>query len=52
MVSTLLIGALLAALNAMQISVLHIAAAALTAYIPLLVVVILLWYFVGRILEK
>lgn len=52
LVSTLLIGGLLAALNAMGIGVLHIAASALPAYIPLLVVVVLLWYFVGRVLRK
>ena len=52
LVSTLLIGALFAALNAMNIAVLHIAAAALTAYIPLLLIAILLWYFVGRVLTK
>lgn len=52
LVSTLLIGALLAGLNYLQIGVLHIAAAALKAYIPLLAVVVLLWYFVGRVLHK
>lgn len=52
MVSTLLIGGLLAALSAMNVTVLHIAASALVAYIPLLLVVVLLWYFVGRVLQK
>lgn len=50
MVTTALIAGLIAALNFLEITVLHIAAAALSAYIPLLVIVILLWYFVGRIL--
>ena len=52
MVTTALIAGLIAALNFLEITVLHIAAAALTAYIPLLLIVILLWYFVGRILSK
>lgn len=52
LVSTALIAALIAALNFLEITVLHIAAAALTAYIPLLLVVVLLWYFVGRVLRK
>jgi len=52
MVSSLLIGLLLALLNWLQISVLHIALTALTGYIPLLIIVILLWYFVGRVLQK
>ena len=43
---------LIALLGYLDITVLHIAATALTAYIPLLVIVILLWYFVGRILSK
>lgn len=52
MVTTALIAGLIAALNFLEITVLHIAAAALSAYIPLLLIVILLWYFVGRILSK
>lgn len=52
MVTTALIAGLIAALNFLEITVLHIAAAALTAYIPLLVIVVLLWYFVGRVLQK
>lgn len=52
MVSSLLIGGLLALLSWLKIGVLHIAAAALTGYIPLLLIVILLWYFVGRVLQK
>jgi len=50
MVTTALIAGLIAALNYLEITTLHIAAAALSAYIPLLLIVILLWYFVGRIL--
>lgn len=52
MVSTLLIAGLVALLNFLNVNVLHIAAAALTAYIPLLAVCVLLWYFVGRVLRK
>jgi hypothetical protein len=52
MVSSLLIGLLLALLNLLKIGVLHIALTALTGYIPLLAIVILLWYFVGRVLQK
>lgn len=52
MVSTLLISALLALLSWLQITVLPIAATALKGYIPLLIVVVLLWYFVGRVLQK
>ena len=52
LVSTAIIAGLIAALNFLEITVLHIAAAALTAYIPLLIIVILLWYFVGRMLPK
>ena len=52
MVSCLLIGGLLALLDWLNISALHIAADALTGYIPLLAVVVLLWYFVGRVLQK
>ena len=50
--SSLLTGLLLALLNWLQISVLHIALTALTGYIPMLIIVILLWYFVGRVLQK
>lgn len=52
LVSAAVIACLFVALNALEITVLHIAAAALPAYIPLLLIVILLWYFVGRILQK
>lgn len=52
LVSVLAISGLVALLSYMDITVLHIAADALTAYIPLLIIFVLLWYFVGRVLEK
>ena len=52
MLSCLLIAGLLAALDWIGIHVLHIAASALFGFIPLLIVVVLLWYFVGRLLQK
>ena len=52
MVSCLLISGLLLLANWLGISALHIAAEALKGYIPLLAVVVLLWYFVGRVLQK
>lgn len=50
MVSTALLTGLVAALNALNISVVLIAASALTAYLPLLLIVLALWYIVGHIL--
>lgn len=50
MVSTALLTALVVALNYLGIVVVHIAASALTAYIPLLLIVLVLWYIVGQIL--
>lgn len=50
MVSTALLTALVVALDYLGIAVVHIAAAALTAYIPLLLIVLALWYVVGHIL--
>lgn len=50
MVSTALLTALVVALNYLGIAVVHIAAAVLTAYIPLLLIVLVLWYIVGHIL--
>ena len=52
MLSTLMISLLLLLLRFLQISVLPIAAISLTGYLPLLVVIMLLWYFVGRVLQK
>lgn len=50
MVSTALLTALVVLLNVIEITVVHIAASALLAYIPLLLIVLALWYVVGRIL--
>lgn len=50
MVSTALLTALVVLLNHLEIVIIHIAASALTAYIPLLLVVLALWYIVGHIL--
>ena len=50
MVSTALLTALVVALNYLGIAVVHIDAAVLTAYIPLLLIVLVLWYIVGHIL--
>lgn len=50
MVSTALLTALVVALDYLGIAVVHIAAAVLTAYIPLLLIVLVLWYIVGHIL--
>ena len=47
----LIIG-LVCALNALDIYAVHIAPSALTAYIPLLAVVLLLWYVVGHLFTK
>ncbi len=49
-VTTALLTALVVALNVLELTVIPIAAAALTAYIPLLVIVLVLWYIVGHIL--
>lgn len=50
MVSTALLTALVVALDYLGIVVVHIAASALLAYIPLLLIVLVLWYIVGHIL--
>lgn len=50
MVSTALLTGLVVALDYLNISVVLIAASALTAYLPLLVIVLVLWYIVGHIL--
>jgi hypothetical protein len=50
MVSTALLTGLVAALDYLNITVVLIAASALTAYLPLLLIVVALWYIVGRIL--
>ena len=50
MVSTALLTGLIVALDYLDISVVCIAASALTAYVPLLLIVLALWYVVGHIL--
>ncbi len=50
LVTTALLTGLVVALNALEITIIPIAAAALTAYIPLLFIVLVLWYIVGHIL--
>ncbi len=50
MVSTALLTGLVVALDYLGILVVHIAAAALIGYIPLLLIVLVLWYIVGHIL--
>ena len=52
MVSTALLAGLVVALNYLGIAVVHIAASALTGYVPLLAVVLLLWYVVGHLFSK
>ncbi len=49
-VTTALLTGLVVALNVLEITVIPIAAAALTAYIPLLAIVLVLWYIIGHIL--
>lgn len=50
MVSTALLTGLVVALDYLNISVVLIAVSALTAYLPLLLIVLVLWYIVGHIL--
>ena len=50
MLTTALLTGLVVVLGYLGIAVVHIAAAVLTAYIPLLLIVLALWYFVGKIL--
>ena len=50
MVSTALLTGLIVALHYLEISVVLIAATVLTAYIPLLLIALVLWYIVGHIL--
>lgn len=50
MVSTALLTGLVVALDYLEIAVVHIAASALTGYLPLLLIVLALWYLVGHIL--
>ena len=50
MLTTALLTALVCLLNYLQIGTVYIAAAALLAYIPLLIVALALWYVIGHIL--
>ena len=50
LVSTTLITALVALLGYLELTTIFIAATALTAYIPLLVVMLVLWYVIGHVL--
>ncbi len=50
MVTTALLTGLVVLLNVLEITLIPIAAAALTAYVPLLIVVLVLWYIIGHIL--
>lgn len=52
MVTTTLLTGLVIALNKLKIVAVHVAASALTAYIPLLLIVLLLWYVVGHLFSK
>lgn len=48
--TTVLLTALVCLLNYLQITTVYIAAAALVAYLPLLIIVLVLWYIVGHVL--
>ncbi len=50
LVSTALITALMALLDHLELTTIFIAATGLTAYIPLLAIVLVLWYVIGHIL--
>ena len=50
LVSTALITALFALLEQLELTTIFIAASGLTAYIPLLAIVLVLWYIIGHIL--
>ncbi len=49
-VSTALLTALVVLLNVLEISVVYIAASVLTGFIPLLIILFVLWYIIGHIL--
>lgn len=49
MVSTAILTALVVALNYLGIAAVHIAASVLAAYIPLLLIVLVLWYVIGKV---
>ena len=48
--TTALLTALVCLLNYLQISAVYIATAALAAYLPLLIIILVLWYIVGHLL--
>jgi hypothetical protein len=48
--TTLLLTALVCLLNYLEIGAVYIASAALAAYLPLLIIVLVLWYVVGHLL--
>jgi hypothetical protein len=50
MVSTALLTGVVVLLDVLNIAVVPIAAAMLTSYIPLLLIILVLWYFIGHIL--
>lgn len=50
LVTTALITALVALLDALELTTIFIAASGLTAYIPLLLILLVLWYIIGHIL--
>ena len=49
-ITTFVLTAIVAVLNYFGTSMLCIAGAALAAYIPLLIVLLILWYFIGHLL--
>ena len=52
MLTTLIIAGMVYALNYFGIFTLYIGTAVLTAYIPLLIVLLILWYVIGKVLSK
>ena len=48
--TTALLTALVCLLNYLQISTVYIASAALAAYLPLLIIILVLWYVIGHLL--
>ncbi len=52
MLTTLIMAALVYALNHFNIMVIYIGASVLTAYIPLLILLLILWYVVGKVMVK
>lgn len=52
MLTTLIMAALVYALNYFGIFTIYIGTAVLTAYIPLLIVLLVLWYIIGKVMAK